>query len=94
MAINLPKCLDGLGSADSQLFHSNYLIPHAEVERFKDEVWDRPGKAAREKQFTTCTDNWTAAKAVKENQIQVFAQTGIFVMACCHSFVECIMEMK
>ncbi|KAI6097652.1 hypothetical protein EV401DRAFT_1895465 [Pisolithus croceorrhizus] len=83
-----PACaferLDGSGSADSRLFHSDYFIPHAEVERFKDEVRDRPGEAAREKRFTTCTDNWTAAKAIEENQIQVFEQTGIFVMACRH----------
>ncbi|KIK19096.1 hypothetical protein PISMIDRAFT_40211, partial [Pisolithus microcarpus 441] len=65
-----------------------------EVERFKDDVQDRPGKAVREKQVTTCNDNWTAVKAVEENQIQVFEQTGIFVMACCHSFVECITEMR
>ncbi|KAI6149057.1 hypothetical protein EDD17DRAFT_1766528 [Pisolithus thermaeus] len=88
------KRLDGSGSADSRLFHSDYFIPHAEVERFKDEVRDRPGEAAREKRFTTCTDNWTAAKAIEENQIQVFEQTGIFVMACRHGFVECIAEMK
>ncbi|KAI6095765.1 hypothetical protein F5141DRAFT_1068074 [Pisolithus sp. B1] len=50
-----------------------------EVERFKDNVQDRPGK---EKQATTCTDNWTTVKSVKENQIQVFEQT------------ECIAEMK
>ncbi|KAI6015817.1 hypothetical protein PISMIDRAFT_18434 [Pisolithus microcarpus 441] len=60
----------------------------------RDNVWDRPGEAAREKQVTTCTDNWTAAKAVEENQIQVFEQMGIFVMACRHGFVECITEMK
>ncbi|KAI6038750.1 hypothetical protein EDC04DRAFT_2603673 [Pisolithus marmoratus] len=60
----------------------DYFIPCTEVERFKDEVQDRPGEAAREKWFTTCTDNWTAAKAIKENQIQVFKQT------------ECIAEMK
>ncbi|KAI6015494.1 hypothetical protein BKA83DRAFT_4498752 [Pisolithus microcarpus] len=88
------KRLDGSGSADSRLFHSDYFIPHAEVERFKDDVRDRPGEAAREKRVTTCTDNWTAAKAVEENQIQVFEQTGIFVMACRHGFVECIAEMK
>ncbi|KAI6145668.1 hypothetical protein EDD17DRAFT_1767881 [Pisolithus thermaeus] len=88
------KRLDGSGSADSRLFHSDYFIPHTEVERFKDEVRDRPGEAAREKRFTTCTDNWTAAKAIEENQIQVFEQTGIFVMACRHGFVECIAEMK
>ncbi|KAI6018922.1 hypothetical protein BKA83DRAFT_4495684 [Pisolithus microcarpus] len=88
------KRLDGSGSADSRLFHSDYFIPHAEVERFKDDVRDRPGEAAREKRVTTCTDNWTAAKAVEENQIQVFEQTGIFVMACRHGFIECIAEMK
>ncbi|KAI5982151.1 hypothetical protein EDD15DRAFT_2177745, partial [Pisolithus albus] len=31
---------------------------------------------------------------VEENQIQVFKQMGIFVMACCHGFVECVAEMK
>ncbi|KAI6004580.1 hypothetical protein EDC04DRAFT_2871794 [Pisolithus marmoratus] len=88
------KHLDGSGSADSRLFHGDYFIPHAEVEMFKDNVWGRPGKTSREKQAITCTDNWTAAKSVQENQIQVFEQTGIFVMACCHGFVECIAEMK
>ncbi|KAI6022985.1 hypothetical protein BKA83DRAFT_4627227 [Pisolithus microcarpus] len=88
------KRLDGSGSADSRLFHSDYFVPHAEVERFKDDVRDRPGEVSREKRATTCTDNWTAAKSVEENQIQVFEQTGIFVMACCHGFVECVAEMK
>ncbi|KIK11831.1 hypothetical protein PISMIDRAFT_19202 [Pisolithus microcarpus 441] len=88
------KRLDGSGSADSRLFHSDYFVPHAEVERFKDNVQDRPGEVSREKRATTCTDNWTAAKSVEENQIQVFEQTGIFVMACRHGFVECVAEMK
>ncbi|KAI6013588.1 hypothetical protein BKA83DRAFT_4499963 [Pisolithus microcarpus] len=82
------KRLDGSGSADSRLFHSDYFVPHAEVERFKDDVRDRPGEVSREKRATTCTDNWTAAKSVEENQIQVFEQTGIFVMACHHGFVD------
>ncbi|KAI6095774.1 hypothetical protein F5141DRAFT_1068084 [Pisolithus sp. B1] len=38
------KHLDGLGSTDSCLFHSNYFIPHAEVERFKDNVQDRQAR--------------------------------------------------
>ncbi|KAI6143864.1 hypothetical protein EDD17DRAFT_1515474 [Pisolithus thermaeus] len=82
------------GNQSAKHLDGDYFIPHAEVERFKDEVQDRPGEAAREKQFTTCTDNWTTAKAIEENQIQVFEQTSIFVMACCHGFVECIAEMK
>ncbi|KAI6032180.1 hypothetical protein BKA83DRAFT_4045763, partial [Pisolithus microcarpus] len=88
------KHLDGSGSTDSRLFHGDYFVPHAEVERFKDDVQDRPGEVSREKWATTCTDNWTAAKSVEENQIQVFEQTGIFVMACHHGFVECVAEMK
>ncbi|KAI5998436.1 hypothetical protein EDC04DRAFT_2612450 [Pisolithus marmoratus] len=52
------------------------------VEMFKDDVWGRPGKTSGEKRAITCTDNWTAAKSVQENQIQVFEQT------------ECIAEMK
>jgi hypothetical protein len=40
------------------------------------------------------TENWTAARAVEENKVLVFEQTGIFIMACRHGFVECIAEMK
>ncbi|KAF9223817.1 hypothetical protein BS17DRAFT_668077, partial [Gyrodon lividus] len=29
-----------------------------------------------------------------EDQIQVFEQTGIFLLACCHGFVKCIVEIK
>ncbi|KAI5992334.1 hypothetical protein EDC04DRAFT_2587023 [Pisolithus marmoratus] len=57
-------------------------------------VFPDAGETSGEKWATTCTDNWTVAKSVEENQIQVFKQTGIFVMACCHGFVECIVEMK
>ncbi|KAG1742349.1 uncharacterized protein EDB91DRAFT_1052025, partial [Suillus paluster] len=30
----------------------------------------------------------------EEDKISVFKQIGIFLMACCHGFVECIIEMK
>jgi hypothetical protein len=42
----------------------------------------------------TCSSNWGAAKAIEEDKIHIFEQTGIFVLACRHGFVECIAEMK
>jgi hypothetical protein len=89
------KRLDGSGFADNRVFQSSYFIPEAEVERFKNDVRDRPGDERNiSGRAATCTNNWTAAKATEEGQIQVFEQTGIFVMACRHGFVECIVEMK
>ncbi|KAG1842557.1 hypothetical protein F4604DRAFT_1938762 [Suillus subluteus] len=38
--------------------------------------------------------NRPAAKSVKENKNFVFKQTGIFILACRHGFVESIVEMK
>ncbi|KAG1723983.1 uncharacterized protein EDB91DRAFT_1240015 [Suillus paluster] len=35
-----------------------------------------------------------SARSVEENKVLVFEQTGIFIMACRHGFVECITEMK
>lgn len=43
---------------------------------------------------TACTDNWTAANSFKEDTVQVFDQTGIFLCACRHSIVETIVEMR
>jgi hypothetical protein len=43
--------------------------------------------------WVSCTENWTAAKAVEENKVMVFDQMGIFLVACHHGFIECVTEM-
>ncbi|KAH7903111.1 hypothetical protein BJ138DRAFT_1197236, partial [Hygrophoropsis aurantiaca] len=99
---NSAKRVDGSGSADHRIFHSRYFIPDTEVDRFKDDVRLRPGEhpnrnnrnGNRNEDLERCTDTWTAAKSTDENKIQVFEQTGIFVLACRHGFVESVAEMK
>ncbi|KAG2150766.1 hypothetical protein DEU56DRAFT_869106 [Suillus clintonianus] len=76
------KRLDGSGT--------RYFIPQADVEHFKDDV--RNNRSAPQT-TVSCTENWTAAKAVEENKIVVFDQTGIFLVACRHGFIECVTEM-
>ncbi|KAG0695487.1 hypothetical protein DFH29DRAFT_880019 [Suillus ampliporus] len=78
------KRLDGLG---------RYFIPVSAVEQFRDDVHNRPGERSTRDNIT-CTKKWTAAKSVEEDKISVFEQTGIFILACRHGFVECIAEMK
>ncbi|KAG1856478.1 hypothetical protein F4604DRAFT_1590377 [Suillus subluteus] len=87
------KHLDGSGSADERVFNSRYFIPTTAVEFFRDDVRNRPGEH-HSGETTNCTENWTAAKSVEENKIFVFEQTGIFILACRHGFVECVVEMK
>ncbi|KAG2069517.1 hypothetical protein BDR04DRAFT_1021210, partial [Suillus decipiens] len=87
------KCLDGLRSADQHLFHSCYFIPVSVVEQFHDDVCNWSGKCSTRENIT-CTKKWTAAKSVEEDKISVFEQTGIFILACRHGFMECIAEMK
>ncbi|KAG9308241.1 hypothetical protein JVU11DRAFT_12128 [Chiua virens] len=83
------KRLDGSGSADPQTFQSDYFIPVADVEQFRNDAHRGPNTVA-----TTCSLNWSATKAAKEDKICVFEQTGIFVLVCQHGFVECIAEIK
>ncbi|KAG6369425.1 hypothetical protein JVT61DRAFT_14862 [Boletus reticuloceps] len=87
------KRLDGSGSADPRIFESDYFIPTAEVERFRNNARKECEKATNDR-AVTCSNNWSAAKSVEEEKIHVFEQTGIFVLACRHGFVECIAEMK
>ncbi|KAG1755390.1 hypothetical protein EDB19DRAFT_1625560, partial [Suillus lakei] len=87
------KRIDGSGSTDPHVFVSNFFLADAAVERFKDDVRSRPVDRILN-QNDNCTENWTAARAVEENKVLVFKQTGIFIMACRHGFVECIAEMK
>jgi hypothetical protein len=83
------KRLNGSGSADEHVFNSTYFIPEAAVEHFRDNIHNQQSADAAD-----CTENWTATKSVEENKIFVFKQTGIFILACRHGFVECIAEMK
>ncbi|KAI5985795.1 hypothetical protein EDD15DRAFT_2373911 [Pisolithus albus] len=87
------KRLDGSGSADMRVFNSDYFIPREKVDRFKDSVQSKSRNVTGSR-ASTCSDNWVAAKAVQEDQVQVFQQMGIFVLACRHGFVECIAEMR
>lgn len=89
------KRLDGSGSSDPRVFASSYFISDPEIEQFKDDVRNRPGNGGDiATRPGACTDNWTATKSVEEDKVQVFEQTGIFLLACRHGFVECIAEMK
>ncbi|KAG1883462.1 hypothetical protein F4604DRAFT_1879073 [Suillus subluteus] len=87
------KRIDGSGLADPRTFHSDYFIPRAAIELFKDDVRNRPGQRSLD-QHTGCAENWTTARSVEEAKVSFFQQTGIFIMACRHGLVECIVEMK
>ncbi|KAG1724290.1 uncharacterized protein EDB91DRAFT_1255303 [Suillus paluster] len=63
------------------------------VEQFRDDVRNQPGERSTRDNIT-CTKKWAAAKSMEEDKISVFEQTGIFILACRHGFVECITEMK
>lgn len=43
---------------------------------------------------TTCTDNWTAANTTSRETVDMFEQTGVFVSACRHGFVQTLVEMR
>lgn len=81
------KRFEGSGRTDPRVFASNYFVPEHEVERFKDEVKSKS-------RSSSCTEHWSAANPAGEGKIKVFEQTGIFLLACRHGFVECIAEMK
>ncbi|KAG2068118.1 hypothetical protein BDR04DRAFT_1025385, partial [Suillus decipiens] len=89
----ITRVLCALHNINPCIFHSNYFIPEAPVEHFKDDMRTHPGQHSPH-QNTSCTENWTAARSVEEAKISVFQQTGIFIMACHHGLVECIVEMK
>ncbi len=82
-----------------------FLSPE-EVDVFKDDVKDKPGKetSTKKKQRkngpldeethdeTSCADRWTAnkASAAADETVQTFEQTGIFILACRHGIVETV----
>ncbi|KAG1721638.1 hypothetical protein EDB19DRAFT_1646337, partial [Suillus lakei] len=84
------KRLDGSGMSDPRIFRSHYFIPQADVEHFKDDVCNN---CSAPQTTVSCTENWTAAKAVEENKIVVFDQMGIFLVASHHGLIECVTEM-
>ncbi|KAG1883627.1 hypothetical protein F4604DRAFT_1878911 [Suillus subluteus] len=71
----------------------DYFIPEAAVELFKDDVRNWPSQRSPDQRMG-CAENWTAARSVEEAKVSFFQQTGIFIMACRHGLVECIVEMK
>ncbi|EGO30757.1 hypothetical protein SERLADRAFT_404785 [Serpula lacrymans var. lacrymans S7.9] len=71
------------------------FIPPTKVDTFKDDVSQQPRSNAQARsEDNNCTGNWLAANMVEEDKIQVFDQTGIFLMACRHGFVKSVAEMK
>ncbi|KAH7904479.1 hypothetical protein BJ138DRAFT_1019105, partial [Hygrophoropsis aurantiaca] len=103
---NSAKRMDGAGHTDQRVFHSSFLIPADEVDKFKDDVALRPGErsAVVSNRSTVsedaassaagCADNWHAASVVEENKVKVFDQTGIFICACRHGIVLTLAEMR
>ncbi|KAF8447619.1 hypothetical protein L210DRAFT_3609891 [Boletus edulis BED1] len=85
------KRLDGSGHTDLREFASNYFVPEDQVNQFKDDVRQRTRGDGGQGH---CGDNWRAANPGEEDQVKVFTQTGIFLLACRHGFVECVIEMK
>jgi Kyakuja-Dileera-Zisupton transposase len=105
---NSLKRVEGSGRVDGRTFISNYLIPPAEIDRFKDDVRNQPGRNnSRVAQApadigipphgyeqTVCSDNWVAANAVSKDTLQLFEQTGVFISVCRHGFVQTLVEMR
>ncbi|KAH7917838.1 hypothetical protein BV22DRAFT_970049, partial [Leucogyrophana mollusca] len=101
---NSAKRMEGSGPTDHRTFESQYFIPDAEVERFKDDVRLRPGErpsAPGDPEPDTnstdpdlCSSHWKAANVSEENKHHVFEQTGIFLSACRHGIVHTIAEMR
>jgi hypothetical protein len=95
------KRVDGSGHADQRVFTSDYLIPPAKVDKFKDDVHTRPGAKNKSSNSLSpghendwCADNWNAANSISEGTVTVFQQTGGFLCACRHSIIETLAEMR
>lgn len=103
---NSVKRLTGSGHADTRTFTSPLFIAPDDVDKFKDNVKNKPGKdtAGRQKQKKTddadasakCADRWgaTVAGSADDETVQTFEQTGIFLCACRHGIVESVAEMR
>ncbi|KAG1795852.1 uncharacterized protein BJ212DRAFT_1450710 [Suillus subaureus] len=72
------------------------FISKAKVDQFKDDIWHQTSESSMVESTisSACTENWTAAKAVDNDKITVFDQTGIFLLVCHHGLIESVTEMK
>lgn len=85
---NSAKRLHGSGHMDLRTFDSAYLLPPLMVDKFKDEIRPSNPKDA------DCSDRFKAANAIDNpSALDVFDQTGIFVLSCRHHIVEQIAGM-
>ena len=92
---NSAKRMDHAGHADRRVFSSTYMIPRADVDRFKDDVCTRAGQCGNAEHHDGggCADTWQAASVVDEDTVKVFEQTGIFLSACRHGIILTCAEM-
>lgn len=82
------KRLDDSGGTDPRSFDSTFFLSPEYVDKFKDEVQSRQSKDP------DCGDRWKAANVVDNPAaLDVFDQTGIFLLTCRHHIVEKIAEM-
>ncbi|KAG2107636.1 uncharacterized protein F5147DRAFT_577590, partial [Suillus discolor] len=83
-------------SANLQLFQSQYFISEAKVDQFKDDIQHQTSEffIVDSTISSACIENWTTAKAVDNDEITVFDQTGIFLLAYHYRLIECVAEMK
>jgi hypothetical protein len=93
-ANNSMKRVNGFGHSDERTFASDYHIPPWKVDIFKDDVETRPGTSLTSPDETICTKNWTVANTVSEGTVEVFHQTGGFILACRHGIIETFAEMR
>lgn len=84
----MAKRLDDSGGTDPRSFDSTFFLSPEYVDKFKDEVQSRQSKDP------DCGDRWKAANVVDNPAaLDVFDQTGIFLLTCRHHIVEKIAEM-
>ncbi|THH00432.1 hypothetical protein EW026_g2103 [Hermanssonia centrifuga] len=106
---NSVKRMIDSGHADERVFTSPLFISPEEVNVFKDDVKDKPGKATAKKKrkdqavieppegdSSSCAERWNASKAsaAADETVHTFEQTGIFLSACRHGIVETVAEMR
>lgn len=85
---NSAKRLDDSGGMDPRVFDSTFFLKPEDVDKFKNEV------QSRESHDPDCGERWKAANAVDNPvALDVFDQTGIFLITCRHHIVEKIAEM-
>lgn len=82
---NSAKQMTTVGHADYCKFTSRYMITSEDVNAFKDDVHLHPGEQVTNSDTNNhlaCTNNWKGANSTNENIVNVFEQTGIFLLVC------------